>query len=91
MAGARCVVVRDFDLVRIPFLPLETDAILLINANAVLSLAVTVQSLQPIPGGNAARKVTLVPSPYMLLATTQDRVRRRLQPVARHLSAPHES
>jgi len=42
------MVVRDFDLVRIAILPLKTDAILLIDPNAVLSLTVPVQSLQPV-------------------------------------------
>src|SRR5690606_18346242 len=47
------VVVRDFDLVGIAFLPPETDPVLFVDADAVLSGAVTPQPLQVIARGNA--------------------------------------
>jgi len=42
------VVVRDFDVVGITSLPAETDSILLIDADAVLSLSISHETLQPI-------------------------------------------
>jgi len=42
------VVVRDFDFVGITFLPAETDSILVIDTNTVLTATVPSQTLQPI-------------------------------------------
>jgi len=46
------MVVRDFDLVGIATLPTETDAVLIINANAVLSTPTATQAFKAIPGRN---------------------------------------
>jgi hypothetical protein len=42
------VVVRDFDFFGMGTLPPETDAILIVNADAVLSQAVPAKLLEPI-------------------------------------------
>jgi hypothetical protein len=39
------MVVRDFDFIRIPVLPPETNAILLVNPDAVLPLPLSMQQL----------------------------------------------
>jgi hypothetical protein len=49
----RSVVIRDFYFVRPVRLPNETDPVLLIDSDAVLSGAVAVQGLKPVPGGDA--------------------------------------
>jgi len=46
------VVVCDFDLVGMAVLPNETDPVLLIDPDAVLSCSVPLQSLQVIAGGH---------------------------------------
>ncbi len=52
------MVVCDFDLVRIALLPTETDSVLFIDPNAMLTLPVAPESLQSIPGGDTQfRKV----------------------------------
>jgi hypothetical protein len=38
------VVVRDFDFVGITFLPGETDAVLIVDADAVLACAIALQA-----------------------------------------------
>jgi hypothetical protein len=40
------VVVDDFDAIRVTLLPFEADSPLIIDPNAILSLAITVQPLQ---------------------------------------------
>src|SRR5579875_471024 len=52
MSGNRSalVVVRDFDIVCFTFLPFETDAVLIIDSDAVLALTITLESLQAITG-----------------------------------------
>jgi hypothetical protein len=42
------VIVNELDVVRIAILPPETDAPLIIDANAVLSRAIAFEFLQPI-------------------------------------------
>lgn len=44
------VVVDDFDAISRSILPYETDSILVIDADAVLALPVTLECLQPISG-----------------------------------------
>jgi len=46
------VVVRDFDFVGISILPAETDPILLIDPDAVLSVSIARESLEMVPGRN---------------------------------------
>lgn len=46
------MVVDDFHIVGVAVPPYEADAILIIDSNAVLALALTVQSLQPVSGGD---------------------------------------
>ena len=46
------MVVGDFDFVGIARLPAETDTILLIDADTVLSTARTDEALQPVPRGD---------------------------------------
>jgi hypothetical protein len=46
------VVVRDFDLVGISSLPAETDTILIVDPDALLSRSVAAEPLQPIPRRN---------------------------------------
>ena len=48
--AGRLVVVRDFDLVGIATLPSEADAVLIVDADAVLPAAVATQALQAVPG-----------------------------------------
>jgi hypothetical protein len=45
------VIVDNLDLIAVTFLPDETDPDLLIDPDTVLSLSVTFQSLQTVPGG----------------------------------------
>jgi hypothetical protein len=59
------VVVRDFDFVGITILPRETDAVLIVDADAVLASAVAFQALQPVPGRD--RQIRQVPSPIDLI------------------------
>jgi hypothetical protein len=47
------MVVRDFDVVGVTLAPGKTDSPLVVDPNAVLSLAVPVQLLQPIAGKDA--------------------------------------
>jgi len=44
------MIVHDFHVVGIMTSPNETHAILVVNANAVLTLPITTQPLQPISG-----------------------------------------
>jgi len=44
------MVVRDLDLVGVSFPPLETNAVLVIHANAVLAFPIAPQPLQPVAG-----------------------------------------
>jgi hypothetical protein len=44
------MVVNDFDLVRILATPVETDAILVINPNAVVARPIPLQWLQAVAG-----------------------------------------
>jgi hypothetical protein len=46
------VIIRDFDVVGISSLPSETDAILLVDSNAVLTPAVPRESLEPVTRWN---------------------------------------
>jgi hypothetical protein len=46
----RLVVVRDFDFVGIAVLPAETNPILLVDANAMLSATIADQTLKPVAG-----------------------------------------
>lgn len=46
------MVVDDFDVVCVSIQPAETDAPLVVDAYAVLSLPVTLERLQPITGRN---------------------------------------
>src|SRR5436305_9572025 len=51
--GAFCrglVVVGDFDFVCIVVLPAETNPVLIVDADAVLTGAISLQALQPVPG-----------------------------------------
>jgi hypothetical protein len=43
------MVVRDLDVIRIPFGPTEADTPLIVNPDAELSLTITVQTLKSIP------------------------------------------
>lgn len=52
MEETRLVIVRDFDVVGIAAPPGETDAILLIDTDAVLATAIARQPLEPIAGGH---------------------------------------
>jgi hypothetical protein len=45
-------VFRDFDIFGTPLPPSETDAVLIVDADAVLSLAVTGQRFQAVARGN---------------------------------------
>ena len=47
------MVIDNFDFIGIPFFPFETYSPLVIDADTVLSLAVTLQSLQAVAGGNS--------------------------------------
>jgi hypothetical protein len=44
------VIVRDFDVVDISLLPTETDPVLIVDSNAVLTAASSLQGLQTVPG-----------------------------------------
>jgi hypothetical protein len=46
------MIVDDFHVVGVTFPPHEADAVLIIDSDAVLALALAVQSLQPVPGRN---------------------------------------
>jgi hypothetical protein len=46
------MVVDDFHIVGVAVPPHEADAILIIDSDAVLALALAVQSLQPVSGGD---------------------------------------
>lgn len=46
------MVVDDFHIVGVAIPPNETDAILIIDSDAMLALALAVQSLQPVSGRN---------------------------------------
>jgi hypothetical protein len=47
------VVVRDFDVVDIAIFPAEAYPVLIVDANAVLTLPVARQALQPVPRWDA--------------------------------------
>src|SRR6056297_1213500 len=49
------VVVRNFDVIRMPFPPEETDAPLIVDSNAVLARPVAFEAFQPISGRNAQK------------------------------------
>jgi hypothetical protein len=53
------MIIRDLHVVRVPLAPLETDAILVIDANAVLAFPIASQPLQPVTGWQ--RKVAVSP------------------------------
>jgi hypothetical protein len=48
LLAVRLVIIRDLDFVRPVNLPDETDAVLIVDPDAVLSDAVTLERLQPI-------------------------------------------
>jgi hypothetical protein len=62
------VIARDFDFVGIVLLPTETDPVLLVDPDAVLSLPVPPQLLQSIPGWNAQFLEILHPVQLIQLA-----------------------
>jgi len=47
------MIVRDLDVGGVAATPPETDSVLVIDANAILSLSLAMQLLKPIPRGNA--------------------------------------
>jgi len=47
------MVVHDFDIVRVRFVPDKTDSELVVNPNAVLSFAIALERFQTIPGWNS--------------------------------------
>ena len=52
LPGRRLVVVRDFDVVRIAIVPAKADAILLVDADAVLTRAIAAEPLEPVARGD---------------------------------------
>ena len=46
------MVIRDFDVVRIPGLPMEADSILIVDPDAVLSLPTATKPLKAVSGRN---------------------------------------
>lgn len=44
------MIIHDFNVVRVPILPPKTEAPLLIDPDAVLSMAVAPQSIEPVAG-----------------------------------------
>ena len=46
------VIVNNFDIVGVTVFPAKADAILLVNADAVLATTIAMQRLKTIPGGN---------------------------------------
>jgi len=46
------VIIRDLNFVRVTLAPLETNAVLIVDANAVLAFAIAAQPLKPVAGRN---------------------------------------
>jgi len=42
------VIIGDLDIVSIPFVPTKTDAVLLVDTNAILTLTVSPKSLETV-------------------------------------------
>jgi hypothetical protein len=64
MLDGRLVVVRDFDFVGINPLPAETDPVLIIDADAVLTASIPFKALQSVSRWN--RELAQLPDPIKL-------------------------